>query len=168
MILTLLLLLSCSSVLAGDVTVWQAKLSQNTTTFALHGPADAGFQLFTPTGEKAWAGEAWDPRRVDGATAPDNEGMVFHNGVSQPLWIVSRYAPAERVVEYVIVTDSVLTRLHCGVVAVAPQESKATVTYTWTALSPSGNEYVEKHAAHFDAIVADWEKSMNRVLAGSK
>ena len=136
-----------------------------TTTFELNGSPDASFNLFTPTGEKLWAHHGWEPRRVDGTGAPDNEGMTFRNGSGKSLWVVKRLSKEERVVEYLIVSDDMLTDLRCEVTPGANGRAVAKVTYDWRALTEAGNAMVEEHEAHFEAMLQEWAHAMNAALA---
>ncbi|HTD53065.1 MAG TPA: hypothetical protein VK780_08570, partial [Thermoanaerobaculia bacterium] len=91
------------------------------------------FLLFTPEGEKAWAGPAWNPQIVCSRSGRDEEGMVFRNGQDKALWIVTRLDPAARVIEYLIVRDDVTTILRCEVADGGPNEALVTVAYRWIA-----------------------------------
>ena len=141
-----------------------AALATRTGHVTLHAPAEAGFHLFTPTGEKLWAGHSWNPQRIGSCSGADEEGMVFRNPPDPSLWIVTRYAPAQHVIEYLIVSDDVFTRLHVEVAPSGEKESLATVTYEMTARTTAGNEIIEKHSAHFEHQMQHWEREMNRAL----
>lgn len=141
-----------------------AALSAHAGHVTLHASADAGFHLFTPTGEKLWAGPSWNPQRAGTCSGGDEEGMVFRNPPDPSLWIVTRYAPAQHTIDYLIISDDVLTRLHVEVAPTGEKESVATVTYEMTPRTPAGNELAEKHSAHFERQMQHWEKAMNGAL----
>ncbi|HYM61551.1 MAG TPA: hypothetical protein VEZ11_11740 [Thermoanaerobaculia bacterium] len=157
-----------STCLAGDSASFTAKHSRASTQLVLHGSPDASFNLFTPSGERLWGAPHWDPIPVGSHAGPDATGMVFHNGKEKALWVVTRLDASARVIEYLIISDEMLTRLRCEVAPSGDQDSLATVTYDWTSLSEAGNSALEMHAQHFNAQVAGWGEAMNKVLAPEK
>jgi hypothetical protein len=50
-----------------------------------------------------------------------------------------------------------------------PDESVADISYTWTALSETGNEYIELHRGPaFEQKLAAWEKELNDYLRAAR
>lgn len=144
------------------------RVHERSGTIRLNGPAARTFLLFTPQGERAWAGERWDPRTVcskNGRASEVEEGMVFKNGGGGPLWLVTRLDAAARVVEYVIVSGEILTVLHVEVAA-SGEDSTASVSYQWTPRSDSGEEMAAAHDRHFEETLGHWQQAMNAVLTG--
>jgi len=137
---------------------------ERTGNLRLRAPAARAFLLFTPDGERAWAGPAWNPQIVCSKNGQEEEGMVFRNGQDKALWIVSRLDPAARVIEYVIVRDDVYAILRCDVADGGQKEALATVTYRWISRTPAGNEMAKSHDLHFTPMLAGWERAMNAVL----
>jgi hypothetical protein len=137
---------------------------ERTGNLRLRAPAARAFLLFTPDGERAWAGPAWNPQIVCSKSGQDEEGMVFQNGRDKALWIVSRLDSAARVIEYVIVRDDVYTILRCEVADGGQKGALATVTYRWISRTLAGNEMAKSHDLHFTPMLAGWERAMNAVL----
>jgi len=134
----------------------------------LHAPSDRAFQLFTPEGEKAWAGHGWNPRVVCSRTGADGEGMVFHNGADEAFWLVTRLDAVSHTIEYAIVSEDMWTTLRCEIAPAGEQESVATVRYRWISRSAAGKEAAVQHDRHFPAMLEDWERRMNAVLDREK
>ena len=143
-----------------------SRIHERTGKVRLHGPAARTFLFFTPEGERAWAGEGWNPVALCTKSGKDEEGMVFHNGTNKPLWLVTRLDPAARVVEYAIVAGDLLTVLHIEVEAAGEKESVATVGYQWIVRTAEGAGKADSHDQHFAPMLEHWQEAMNAVLAG--
>lgn len=116
--------------------------------------------LFTPEGERRWAGSSWDPtyaipEAVEDDSAP---GTVFttESDGGMATWIVlerrqdgMRYARVanKRIAGTIDVT--------C-VPGTSPNETEVTVTYDVTSLSPEGTAFVKELEATFDAFLGEW------------
>lgn len=142
------------------------QIHARTGTVRMHGPASRTFLFFTPEGERAWAGERWDPRIVCSRSGKEEEEMLFRNGGHGPLWLVTRLDPGARIVEYVVVSADVLTVLHIEVAALGEKESAATVAYEWIPRTESGSAKASEHDRRFTATLESWQDAMNAVLAG--
>ena len=131
-------------------------------------PPEEAFELFTPSGERAWA-EGWDPRfpvEADQETAP---GTVFetHHGGRHSTWIVAARHPGRRIT-YARVTDGEqagTVRVECRSGATAGTD--ALVTYTLTALRDEARPDLARFAAGYDEFLAHWERAIARHLAMS-
>lgn len=130
------------------------------------GPASRTFLFFTPEGERAWAGEDWNPQTVCSKSGRDEAGMVFTNGAHPSLWLVTRLDAASRVVEYVIVSNDVLTLLHIEVAPAGDDASVATVAYEWIPRTDGGEQKASDHDRHFTPMLESWGNAMRAVLAG--
>lgn len=128
-------------------------------TITLPGPVDAIFPLFTPLGEKDWV-PGWDPEFLhpeDGGTA---RGMVFRtrHGGEETLWTCADWEPERRYVRYIRVTPA----SRFGAVAVTceaagPDATRATIGYTYTALTPAGEAALDAmDAVSFTAMIDRW------------
>lgn len=128
-------------------------------------PLPEAFRLFEPEGERAWA-PGWDPRYVHPWGGQPGRGMVFCTGAGdeETIWLVSRYEPADGLVEYVRLTprSRIATVLvHCTSVGAA--STQVTVTYAYTGLGPSGNAYVrDMTAERFAAFIDGWAEAISR------
>src|SRR5262249_57429491 len=121
---------------------------------SLAAPPDRILPLLTPLGERAWA-DGWDPTILHAAPEP-GAGTVFvtrHAGRADTLWLLEEYDPARHRVRYVRVTPgSDVTELAIALEAAGADRTSATVSYTYTGFTPTGNALVddmtEEHYAH--------------------
>ena len=131
--------------------------------FTLPLPVAEAVPLFTPEGERRWAGASWDPvYPIPDAVRDDSEpGTVFttESAGGPATWIVVerrddclRYA---RIVpERIAGTISVV----CSVAS--PEETRVTVRYDVTSLGPDGVPFVEELQAGYDVFLADWRREL--------
>jgi len=115
--------------------------------------------MFGPLGERAWAGDDWQPEVLWSDAPGDREGMVFKQ--KGEIWVNVRLDPTARIAEYVRFGDTVVTRIR---VELTPQGNDActvNVRYDWTAVNEAGNAEVAKRAA---AMTIDWEEAVNAAL----
>jgi hypothetical protein len=127
-------------------------------------PAADALPLFTPEGERRWAGSSWNPiYAIPGAAEDDSApGTVFttESDGGEATWIVlerrrngMRYAR--------IAHDRI-----AGTVDVAcaqggsPDETEVTVTYDVTSLSPEGTAFVKDLQAGFDGFLEGWREEI--------
>jgi hypothetical protein len=128
-------------------------------TLSLRHSADASFPMFGPLGERAWAGDDWQPEVLWSDGPSDSEGMVFRQ--KNEIWVNVRLDATARVAEYVRFGDTVVTRIR---VALTPQGTDActvNVRYDWIAINEAGNAEVAKRAA---TMTIDWEDAVNVAL----
>jgi hypothetical protein len=126
--------------------------------------------LFTPEGERRWAGASWDPVYAipDAAEHDSAPGTVFttggHGGAA--IWIVlerraagmsyARIAP-DRIAGTITVSCTP---------AAAPDQTRVTVSYDVTSLSPEGAAFVRELEAGYDAFLESWRREIIAALAG--
>ena len=148
---------------------FRAERVSRSATIILDGSLEKVFPLFGAIEEKKWA-DGWDPVILAPASGELQEGMVFTtrgHGHSESIyaWIVSKYLPENYRIEY---TVSTLNRY--WVIAVqcesnSESETKATITYTFTGLTPLGNEIntrdIEKM---YETHLEDWREAINHYL----
>lgn len=132
-------------------------------------PLEEAFRYFTPEGERAWA-KGWDPVYLHPADGTPQPGMVFTTGEGEEatLWTMTRYEPAQGLVEYQRVTPGSRTgsvMVQCT--ALGDRRTRATVMYTMTALSERGNATLrEMDEARYRAFIGSWEEAIARAVAG--
>jgi hypothetical protein len=136
-------------------------------TFSLPLATSAAVPLFTPEGERRWAGSSWDPEyAVPDAVHHDSApGTVFttESDGGTATWIVlerrddgmsyARVAPG-RIAGTVSVT--------CSQADIA-DETLVTVRYDVTSLGPEGAAFVEELEAGYDGFLDEWRRE---ILAG--
>jgi hypothetical protein len=130
--------------------------------FTLPLPVADALPLFTPEGERRWAGADWDPvYALPGAAQDDTApGTVFstESDGGAAVWIVlerrddgmryARVAPA-RIAGTIDVTCTPVdggTRVH--------------VTYDVTSLGPEGAEFVRELESGYDGFMASWREEI--------
>lgn len=126
--------------------------------------------LFTPEGERRWAGPSWDPsyaipEAVEDDSAPGTVFTTKSDG-GTATWIVlerrqdgMRYARMahERIAGTIEVT--------C-VPGRSASETEVTVTYDVTSLSPGGTAFIKELEATFDPFLDSWRQEIINGLDG--
>jgi len=140
-----------------------------TASIRLDGPPERVFPLFTPVGEREWV-PGWAPRFVWPADGEARVGTVFLTraaGEQDTIWMVMEHEPGRRVA-YARTTPGVRAgRVEVRCEPAGEGRTVAHVTYTYTALSPRGNELLlALTEAEFRAYIAGWEAAINAHLAG--
>ena len=139
---------------------------RRSASIQLRRPAVPAMALFTPEGERAWAGPHWDPHYP----APDRklgEGTVFltEGAGATTVWVMVEHQPNR--VRYVRVTPEVCA----GTVTVALVESGADDcrvedTYDLTALSQDGASSLDRFGAGYDTDIEGWATAINAATEG--
>jgi hypothetical protein len=134
-------------------------------TIRLDAAPERAFGMFTPLGERAWA-QGWDPEFLHPLAGEACEGSVFitRTGGRETIWTTIAHDPPRRAA-YSRVTPG----LHAVIVKVRlrPADDDGTladVSYTFTALTPAGNDAVAEMVDGFGGWMEEWETSINRVL----
>ena len=117
--------------------------------------------MFGPLGERAWAGEDWNPEVLWADGPGDREGMVFRQ--KGEVWVNVRFDACEHVAEYVRFGETVVTRIRVALTASGDHACSASVRYDWIALSEEGNAEVVRRRA---ATTIDWADAVNAALLG--
>ncbi|HTX32865.1 MAG TPA: SRPBCC family protein [Solirubrobacteraceae bacterium] len=128
-------------------------------------PAEEAFQLFTPNGEREWAGDAWDPR-FPAPTSDDSEpGTVFETTAHgrRTTWVVT-----ERVLGRRIAYAQVMPGERAGSITVtldaADGGSEAEVVYELTPLSDAGADHLKQFADAYGDFLRSWEDEIAACL----
>jgi hypothetical protein len=136
--------------------------------FSLPLPIEAAVALFTPEGERRWAGSSWNPRYPLADPARDDAapGTVFttESDGGDATWIVlerrddgMRYAR--------VAPGRIAGTISVACAAVAPGETEVTVTYDVTSLGPEGAAFVEELERGYDAFLAGWREEIVAAVA---
>jgi hypothetical protein len=140
----------------------RSKSVSYTVEFLMNQTAGVLFPLFSPEGEKLWI-PGWDYENVMGKTGL-HENYVFltkshDHGVSEAIWIVSKYLPEEYTVQYYKIEPGE----KIGVVTVRCDQADHTstrveVTYKYIGLSESGNQFIEQFTKKdYDDFIGEWK-----------
>lgn len=144
---------------------------QTTRSHTIHIPAalDRVFPLFEPLGEKHWAHD-WNPEILYPPSGVAQEGAVFttqHDGEPVKIWTIIAYEREQPHVAYVNVLPHAYTsRIEVRCEPDGAQATSVCVTYTLTALTQHGNEYIEKFTQeeHYQAYISSWEVAIRHYL----
>ena len=133
----------------------------------LCGKPEATFPLFTPVHESEWE-PAFQPVFLTSAE-PLVPGLVFltrSQDRGDTIWIMSAYVPAERKIEYIRVTPaSDVAIIRIRVMPSGSNDSEAHISYTFTGLTPAGNDYIRLMTDEKFALwLADWQEAINNLL----
>lgn len=146
-------------------------LDQRTQSFTilLKGSVADVTPLFGPLREAEWA-PTWTPRFLHPAKGVQREGAVFTTTAAngkERVWLLTAYDVKQGRVEYVFVTPGfTANEIKIQVLPDGAKQSKATITYRHSALSPEGNEEVAKLDSHWgERQSAHWESAINALLA---
>ncbi len=147
---------------------FEAKHVRRSHVMVLNGPPEEVFPLFTPAGEKLWV-EGWNPVFFHPASGETQEGMVFATGHNDETtyWSLVKLDPDAYVARYARVTPA----SRFGFVEVSCESTgnghtRATVTYTYTALTASGNRFIgELTAESYGQMIDSWRQKVNSYLA---
>lgn len=144
---------------------------QVTQSSVIHVPApvDRAFPLFEPLGEKSWA-RGWEPEMLYPASGVANVGTVFttqHAGEPVKIWTIIAYEGEQAHITYVNVLPHAYTsRIDVRCEPDGTEATSVCVTYTLTALTSHGNEYIEKFTEehHYQAYISSWETAIRFYL----
>jgi hypothetical protein len=140
--------------------------------FTLPLPVGSALPLFTPEGERRWAGLSWDPQYAIPDAAGDDSapGTVFttasEGGVAT--WIVLERR--EDGMSYARVASDRIAgtiAVHCSTEAM-PEETRVTVRYDVTSLGPEGVSFVQELEAGFDAFLDEWRREILGALESER
>lgn len=151
-----------------------ATLAQQTQSFtiSLQSSAAEVTPLFGPVRESEWATH-WNPHFVNPPEGAQRDGVVFTTQSAEGkerIWVVTDYDVKEGRVGYVFIAPGIaVTTLKIRVQPDGDRRSKATVTYSFLALAPEGNDEVNQHDAHWAKQQrVHWETAINAVLVLAK
>lgn len=139
----------------------------NTFHFQIAAPLARVAPLFGPEGERAWAGQHWNPVFLYPQPAKDIEGAVFtvQRGQHASVWVNTRFDLAAGRMQYVSLIGGVQVSV-IDVRLTAPDASHTAVevTYARTALDAAHNARVEDLGAQDRTSGPDWQKGIEAAL----
>ena len=144
---------------------------RRSATIRLDAPPERVFPLFTPLGERAWV-PGWEPRFVWPADGAARTGAVFTTqakGEPETLWTITHHDPEHLHVVYARTTPGVRAgRVEVRCAPAGDGRTDAEVTYTFTALSPRGNDLLQGLTEDgYRRFIAGWQTAINAYLAGT-
>jgi len=161
------ILLIALTLLAGRLNA--QTMQTQTAAITLNGDVKNVFPLFGAYEEKKWA-KGWNPAPVYPVTETIEEGTTFRTpghfpGENEYIWRVSRYDVPGLLIQYMVYGPD-----RCWTIAVqcaaANDRTTATITYSFVALNPAGEEK-NRHSLHllFQHHLKDWEEEINGYLS---
>ena len=138
------------------------KSIEHTKAFEVSVPAAKLFPMFSPEGEKHWV-PGWDYENVMGRTEL-SEDYVFltkthDHRAADAIWVVKRYDPEAYLVEFYKVEprDKIgVVKVQC--VSLGLERTEVRVTYKYTALSATGEEFVSNFDKNtYDEFIGEWQ-----------
>lgn len=120
-------------------------------TQTLHGKPGDIFPLLCPVREREWA-EGWDPLTVYTHSGFAESNCVFTTGEETPesIWVITDFDYLRHRLEIVKVTPGMTVgRITITLSANGALETEAEVVYMYTAISPSGEEFVRGYSEEF-------------------
>ena len=152
------------------MSTFASKRASCTHTISLKAEPGLVFPLFTPAEEKKWA-VGWDYELVyppDGNLEVD---FVFKTSThdhhhKNAIWLISKYEPSRLQIEYIRFEPGVkVGKIQISCRMGGPQETLATISYTYTGLSETGNKFVEAFTQeHYHEFISTWEQAINYYL----
>lgn len=151
-----------------DQPPFEARRLTRTHRQTIEAPPETVFPLLCPVREAEWL-EGWGYHMIYSESGLVEEGAVFSTaseGEPDTVWIVTRHDRHAHEVEFARFTPGSRTCvLRLAVTARDAQSSYVDVTYTYTGLSPAGNDFLDHVTAQaFREGVIFWEASMNHFL----
>jgi hypothetical protein len=136
---------------------------QRRASFTVELPVSTARTLFTPEGERAWAGEEWDPQYPD-PSRKEGAGTVFvtTEGGKQTVWVM--VDASAMCVRYVRTTANV----DAGTVTVnyeeaGPERTVVTAIYDVTALGSEGEAALDVFAQEFATFIRSWATEIEQL-----
>jgi hypothetical protein len=140
--------------------------------FTLPLPVASAVALFTPEGERRWAGSSWDPEYAITEAAGDDSapGTVFttqsHDDAAT--WVVvERHDDAISYARVVPGRTAGTITVTCSQEP-GSDETRVAVRYDVTSLNPEGVTFVEAFEAGYDAFLDEWRREILAALAGER
>lgn len=140
-------------------------------TIRINGRPDDVFGLFDPIGEKKWSKD-WNPVMIF-PTSEIRQGGVFvtrANDGTETIWVITMLDQNSRSIAYTTVTPNLkvnLIQISCEPDGI--NHATACVTYTITALSEKGNQYISSFSSeYYREWLMHWEKVINHYLQSGR
>jgi len=125
------------------------------------------FALLCPVRETEWV-KGWEPLVVYSRSGLAEPECVFLTGEGEPdaVWVITRRDWSQFALEIIKVTPwTTVAKINISLSENQQGETEAEVTYSYTALSEAGKEFVENYTdSYFAEFMEFWEASLNEYL----
>lgn len=139
----------------------------NSFSFTVNTAMHDAAPLFGPEGERAWAGDDWNPQFVFPILARDVEGAVFtvRHGEHSAVWVNTLFDLEGGHIQYVyVLADLLATTIDVRLRPMDAAHTRVDVTYVRTALRPEADEHVLSLGKHDSEQGKEWGDSINAYL----
>jgi hypothetical protein len=137
--------------------------------FTLALPLERALQLFTPEGERAWAGDDWDPQYPVPPPAADGAavGTVFTTPSTggDAVWIV--VARSDDSVAYARVVPGHIAGTIRVACSAADGGCHVRVTYDVTSLAPAGDDWIREFERGYSDFLEHWRRAIVASLSSA-
>ncbi len=124
--------------------------------------------LFGPEGERAWAGDDWNPVFIHPRPAHDEEGAVFivRHTHGKAVWVNTAFDVPGKHFQYVyFIADKLVTTIDVQFTPLDAQNTKVHVIYARTALTADANKHVESMAEGDKKAGPEWQSAIDKYVA---
>ncbi len=133
-----------------------------------NGNIKAVFPLLCPVREVDWL-DGWSYKMIHSRSGLIEKDCVFttpHHGQFDTVWKVTQYDTNNYQIEFLRVTPNEnVVKINIHLESIGQQQTKAHISYQYTALNEAQNEFIEKGlAASFNQAMKWWEKAINHYL----
>ena len=139
----------------------------NSFSFTVNAAMHDAAPLFGPEGERAWAGDDWNPQFVFPVPARDVEGAVFtvRHGEHSAVWVNTLFDLEGGHMQYVyVLADLLATTIDVWLHPIDAAHTRVDVTYVRTALRPEVDEHVLALGKHDSEQGKEWADGINAYL----
>jgi hypothetical protein len=131
-------------------------------------PPEKVFRLLCPVREAEWV-PGWQYRLIYSQSGVAEEGCIFNTpneDGTETTWTVTDYDPAKFRIAFSWLHPGVMTaQISIALAAKADYQTIARIRYTYTGLSPEGNQKIATYDRKwFDQKMLGWEAAMNYYL----
>ncbi|MEN6441020.1 MAG: hypothetical protein ABFD97_20830 [Syntrophobacter sp.] len=125
------------------------------------------FPLLCPVREKEWA-EGWDPLAVYTHSGFAEDDCIFTTGDEKPdsIWVITVFDPEHHNLEILKITPGMTVgKITITLSANETGNTDAQVKYTYTAISPEGEDFVRSYSEDFfEQFMQYSESTLNEFL----
>ena len=136
--------------------------------FAVAGPIEAVFDLFSPLGERLWVPD-WNPELLYPSGVSWACGQIFrtHEEAGDAVWVVTMLTHESHEVEYHRVEPyRYVARVRVKCTAPAHQVTEVSTSYGFIGLTAEGNDTIGvMTAASYAEKMKRWERGISQYLA---
>jgi len=136
--------------------------------FTIDLPVERAAPLFGPEGERAWAGDDWDPHFVYPQPAKDIEGSVFtiRHAAHTATWVNTVFDLRSGRMQYVYFIANIMTAtIDVKLTSEGNDRTRVWVRYQRTALSEEGAEHVRAVGDKDAKSGPEWKAQIDAMLA---